>query len=374
MVQKINFEREFRKFTKILHFKVNSTSLRDCSHDKAIQLLRQTPPKVRLLVYRDPSFQAAVLNPLEMYNIFDVELLKKPGRGLGLSIVGRKTQPGVFVSEVVSGGVAESDGRLMSGDQILAVNGKDLTNAKQDEAATILKTVQGKVALKIGRLKVNSQAISPATPIQPTQILTPTPSPRSPNAPTDVGVISAAPPSTPPAAPLMTAVAPASPPAPPAPTVDHLPVVDQRKLSLSPIPEKSTPGSSPSPHPPAESPNKELSSSDDQQLHPDEPEIPLLDLHEENCDSLLIELMKNPDRQLGMGVGMRPRGVLVTSVQAGSVAGERLQVGDRIMAVNGKPVANQQEAVAAVKISGQRLVLQIARPKSESTTTLNGSR
>jgi len=39
----------------------------------------------------------------------------------------------------VKGGVAEADGRLMQGDQILAVNGEDLTHAMQEHAATVLK-------------------------------------------------------------------------------------------------------------------------------------------------------------------------------------------------------------------------------------------
>ncbi len=118
---------------------MNSECLRDVAHDTAISLLRQTPSKVRLLVYRDLNLQLSLLDPSQIYNIFEIELVKKPGRGLGLSIVGRKNEPGVFVSEVVKGGVAEADGRLMQGDQILAVNGQDLTSAMQEQAAAILK-------------------------------------------------------------------------------------------------------------------------------------------------------------------------------------------------------------------------------------------
>lgn len=33
---------------------------------------------------------------------FDVELTKKPGKGLGLSIVARKSGPGLFISDIVS--------------------------------------------------------------------------------------------------------------------------------------------------------------------------------------------------------------------------------------------------------------------------------
>lgn len=38
----------------------------------------------------------------ELMDIMDVELMKKPGKGLGLSIVGRKNGPGIFISDVVS--------------------------------------------------------------------------------------------------------------------------------------------------------------------------------------------------------------------------------------------------------------------------------
>lgn len=71
-------------------------------------------------------------------------------------------------------------------------------------------------------------------------------------------------------------------------------------------------------------------------------EIELItDLREDDCDSLLIQLKKIPDQQLGMGIGKRTRGILVTSLQPGSIAAEKLKVGDRLMAVNGLPVGDQ---------------------------------
>lgn len=39
----------------------------------------------------------------------------------------------------VKGGVSEADGRLQPGDQILAVNGDDMRNATQEDAAALLK-------------------------------------------------------------------------------------------------------------------------------------------------------------------------------------------------------------------------------------------
>lgn len=62
---------------------------------------------MRLLIYRDVNLQLSLLDPTQIYNIHEVELQKKPGKGLGISIVGRKDEPGVYISEIVKGGVAE---------------------------------------------------------------------------------------------------------------------------------------------------------------------------------------------------------------------------------------------------------------------------
>ncbi|KAH9499828.1 hypothetical protein Btru_076724 [Bulinus truncatus] len=135
---------------------VNSEDLTDATHNRALQVLRQTPPVVKMTVYRDES----QIREEDILDVFTVELLKRPGKGLGLSIVGKKSDVGIYISDIVKGGVAEADGRLMQGDQILAVNGEDMRNASQEYAAAVLKTLMGKVTLTVGRLKAGSKASS----------------------------------------------------------------------------------------------------------------------------------------------------------------------------------------------------------------------
>ena len=120
--------------------------LRSVTHSLALHALRQTPNRVRLVIHREDD---------EIYEQMDVELVKKRDRGLGLSIVGKKSGPGVFISEVVKGGAADLDGRLVQGDQIISVNGHDLKNASQEEAAPVLKMAQGRIAMCVRRLKVS---------------------------------------------------------------------------------------------------------------------------------------------------------------------------------------------------------------------------
>ncbi|NXP25352.1 MPDZ protein, partial [Scytalopus superciliaris] len=128
---------------------VNGIDLRNATHDEAINVLRQTPQKVRLTVYRDE----AQYKEEDMYDVLNIELQKKPGKGLGLSIVGKRNDTGVFVSDIVKGGIADTDGRLMQGDQILTVNGEDVRNTNQEAVAALLKCSLGTVRLEVGRIK-----------------------------------------------------------------------------------------------------------------------------------------------------------------------------------------------------------------------------
>lgn len=59
----------------------------------------------------------------------------------------------MFISEVVRGGAAELDGRLMQGDQILSVNGDDTRHSSQESVAAVLKCARKSVLLELGRLK-----------------------------------------------------------------------------------------------------------------------------------------------------------------------------------------------------------------------------
>ncbi|VDO00602.1 unnamed protein product [Rodentolepis nana] len=99
-----------------------------------------------------------------------VDLVKKPGRGLGLCIVERSGPPvvtfngvsstnttkslpnklplssaersglGVIVCDLIKGSTAQLDGRIMIGDQILAINEVDVENDSQESVATLLKS------------------------------------------------------------------------------------------------------------------------------------------------------------------------------------------------------------------------------------------
>lgn len=57
------------------------------------------------------------------------------------------------MSDIVKGGIADTDGRLMQGDQILTVNGEDVRNTNQEAVAALLKVSRKQEVIKSEELK-----------------------------------------------------------------------------------------------------------------------------------------------------------------------------------------------------------------------------
>ncbi|KAK7930026.1 hypothetical protein WMY93_006421 [Mugilogobius chulae] len=69
----------------------------------------------------------------------------------------RNNDTGIFVSDIIRGGIADSDGKLLLGDQILSINGEDVRAASQDHAETLLQKCSVIVHLEVARFKAGLQ-------------------------------------------------------------------------------------------------------------------------------------------------------------------------------------------------------------------------
>uniref|UniRef100_A0A8D3ECU3 Ligand of numb-protein X 2a n=1 Tax=Scophthalmus maximus TaxID=52904 RepID=A0A8D3ECU3_SCOMX len=70
---------------------------------------------------------------------------------LGIKLVRRTDESGVFVLDLLEGGLAAKDGRLRSNDRVLAVNDQDLRHGTPEQAAQIIQASGERVHLLIGR-------------------------------------------------------------------------------------------------------------------------------------------------------------------------------------------------------------------------------
>ncbi|XP_017329767.1 disks large homolog 3 isoform X10 [Ictalurus punctatus] len=127
--------------------RVNEVDVSEVVHSRAVEALKEAGPVVRLLVRRRQS-------PPE--TILEVNLLKGP-KGLGFSIaggIGNQHIPGdnsIYITKIIEGGAAQKDGRLQTGDRLLAVNNIILQDVRHEEAVAALKNTSDMVYLKVAK-------------------------------------------------------------------------------------------------------------------------------------------------------------------------------------------------------------------------------
>ncbi|XP_030208397.1 multiple PDZ domain protein isoform X1 [Gadus morhua] len=132
---------------------VNGIDLRQATHEEALGVLRLSTQRVRLCVFRhQESYREE-----DLWDVFTLELRPQPGRGLGFCTVGKNNDTGIFVSEILHQGVADKDGRLLLGDQILSINGEDVRAASQKHAEKLLQNCGAVVYLEVARFKAGLQ-------------------------------------------------------------------------------------------------------------------------------------------------------------------------------------------------------------------------
>ncbi|XP_056327395.1 discs large homolog 1-like protein isoform X15 [Danio aesculapii] len=127
--------------------RVNEVDVRDVTHSKAVEALKEAGSLVRLYVRRRKSASEKVM---------EIKLIKGP-KGLGFSIaggVGNQHIPGdnsIYVTKIIEGGAAHKDGRLQIGDKLLAVNSSCLEEVTHEHAVTALKNTPDVVYLKVAK-------------------------------------------------------------------------------------------------------------------------------------------------------------------------------------------------------------------------------
>nr|XP_028587805.1 disks large homolog 1 isoform X4 [Podarcis muralis] len=127
--------------------RVNEVDVRDVTHSKAVEALKEAGSVVRLHVKRRKPVTEKIM---------EIKLVKGP-KGLGFSIaggVGNQHIPGdnsIYVTKIIEGGAAHKDGKLQIGDKLMAVNSVCLEEVTHEEAVTALKNTSDFVYLKVAK-------------------------------------------------------------------------------------------------------------------------------------------------------------------------------------------------------------------------------
>ncbi|XP_061744367.1 E3 ubiquitin-protein ligase LNX isoform X3 [Nerophis ophidion] len=145
--------------------KVNGIDISNVSHCYAVATLKQPCQLLRLTVlreqhhrYRHPQGHGLAgahpshhHNPFRDDNVHVVLSKSAPDEQLGIKLVRRPEDPGLYIFDLLEGGMAARDGQLCVGDRVLAINGHDLRYGAPEHAAMLIQASEEGVHFVVSR-------------------------------------------------------------------------------------------------------------------------------------------------------------------------------------------------------------------------------
>ncbi|XP_010179422.1 PREDICTED: inaD-like protein, partial [Mesitornis unicolor] len=175
---------------------IGGTNVQGMTSEQVAQVLRNCGNSVRMIVARDPKFEILETPPApvswpvttlpsfqnghditNLFETYDVELIKKNGQSLGITIVGYAgtcdAEPsGIFVKNIIPGSAADHNGQIHVHDKIVAVDGVNIQDYTNQEVVEALRNTGQTVRLTLLRRK--SSTVSSERPSDRRQPAVPT--------------------------------------------------------------------------------------------------------------------------------------------------------------------------------------------------------
>ncbi|XP_010708506.1 E3 ubiquitin-protein ligase LNX isoform X2 [Meleagris gallopavo] len=137
--------------------KVNGMDIKNVPHHYALSILKQPCHVLRLTVLREQRYRCRSSGlsfdaHCSRDDSFHVILNKSsPDEQLGIKLVRRADEPGVFIFNLLDGGVAARDGQLQENDRVLAINGHDHRYGSPESAAQLIQASERHVHFVVSR-------------------------------------------------------------------------------------------------------------------------------------------------------------------------------------------------------------------------------
>ncbi|XP_017691214.1 PREDICTED: E3 ubiquitin-protein ligase LNX isoform X2 [Lepidothrix coronata] len=137
--------------------KVNGMDIKNVPHNYALSILKQPCHVLRLTVLREQRYRCRNSGlSLDAHcnrdDSFHVVLNKSsPDEQLGIKLVRKADEPGVFIFNLLEGGMAARDGQLQENDRVLAINGHDHRYGSPESAAQLIQASEKQVHFVVSR-------------------------------------------------------------------------------------------------------------------------------------------------------------------------------------------------------------------------------
>ncbi|XP_078073342.1 E3 ubiquitin-protein ligase LNX isoform X2 [Mustelus asterias] len=132
---------------------VNGTDINCVPHNYAVAVLKQPCQILLLNVLREQLYKCRsnVESNCSRDDSFHVILYKRADQPLGIKLVRKPDEAGVFIYNLLEGGRAAQDGQLQVNDRVLAINGHDLRRASPEIAAHFIQVSEDRVHFVVSR-------------------------------------------------------------------------------------------------------------------------------------------------------------------------------------------------------------------------------
>ncbi|XP_043913675.1 ligand of Numb protein X 2-like [Protopterus annectens] len=139
---------------------VNGVNVSSVNHSYAISLLRCPCSILHLTVLQEKGFSNksthqdsfSSTNSSSRHDVIQAVLMKRDiTEPLGIKLIRKPDEVGVYILELLAGGLAAKDGRLRSSDKVLFINGQDLRHGTPEVAAQIIQSSEARVNFVVQR-------------------------------------------------------------------------------------------------------------------------------------------------------------------------------------------------------------------------------
>ncbi|XP_063166641.1 E3 ubiquitin-protein ligase LNX [Candoia aspera] len=137
--------------------KVNGIDIRNVPHNYALFVLRQPCQVLRLTVLREQRHRcrnSGLFLDVPCHRDENLHIIlnkSSPEQQLGIKLIRKANEDGVFVFNLLEGGIAARDGELQENDKVLAINGHDLQYGSPEGAAQLIQASKKQVHFSISR-------------------------------------------------------------------------------------------------------------------------------------------------------------------------------------------------------------------------------
>uniref|UniRef100_A0A803SL57 Ligand of numb-protein X 2 n=1 Tax=Anolis carolinensis TaxID=28377 RepID=A0A803SL57_ANOCA len=129
---------------------VNGVNISTVTHCQAVSFLRQPCAVLHLIVLQEKGFISRTGPPdsnlTANQEVIHVTLIKRDRtEPLGIKLIRKTDESGIFILDLLDGGLAAKNGKLKQNDKVLSINGQDLRQGTPEAAAQIIQISEARV-------------------------------------------------------------------------------------------------------------------------------------------------------------------------------------------------------------------------------------